>query len=760
MIKNGGRLMNISERLVEFMQEQAYKPMDTAELARIFDIGKGEIKDFEKVLRSMEKEGVIVKTRTEHYGVPEKMGLIVGKMQGHQRGYGFVIPDYEHPDVFVPPSNMNGAMHSDRVIVKVLKEEDGGKKCEGEIIRILERGNKTVLGTFEDSKSFGFVVPEDRRIYQDIFIPKELKLGAKTGQVVMVEITEWPDKRRNPEGKIIEVLGNKGDKGLDILTIIKKYQLPEEFPEKVESYAESISEEIPEEEYTRRRDLRDLKIVTIDGEDAKDLDDAISIEKLKNGNYYLGVHIADVSQYVKEKNPLDKEALKRGTSVYLIDRVIPMLPRKLSNGICSLNPRVDRLTLSCFMEIDKTGKVVDHEIAESIIKTSERMTYTNVTKILRDQDEELIKRYDYLLDEFKLMEELCEVLNKKRIGRGAIDFDFEECKIILDEQGKPVDIKPYERAIANRIIEEFMLVCNETIAEHMFWANVPFVYRIHEDPNEEKLMVFNEFVHNLGYIVRWSKEVHPKALQDVLSKVKGKKEETVVSTLLLRSMMQARYAPECTGHFGLAAKYYCHFTSPIRRYPDLIIHRIIKEHINAEINEKRTKKLESEVEYASKQSSDMERVAQEAEREVDDLKKAEYMTERIGMVFDGIISSVTNFGMFVELSNTIEGLVHISNLDDDYYVYDEKHLSLIGEKTKNIYKLGDEVKIKVARVDMTTHEVHFDLVKDGDEDNEGEPTDEAIEVTGKTESSPEPKKKRKKNKEYEIVTVEEFESEQ
>lgn len=737
--------MNIRDDLVSFMKEQAYKPMDIHELERVFDIGKDETKEFGKVLKSMEKEGTIVKTRTEHYGVPERMGLVVGKLQAHQKGYGFVIPEFERPDIFIPASNMNGAMNGDRVIAKILKEEDGGRKCEGEIIRILERANKTLLGTYEDSKNFGFVVAEDKRIYQDIFIPKDLKLGAKTGQIVMVEITDWPEKRRNPEGKIIQILGNKGDKGLDILTIIKKYQLPEEFPQKVESYAEGIPVEIPPEEYSRRKDLRNLKIVTIDGEDAKDLDDAVSIEKRPNGNYYLGVHIADVSHYVKEKCPLDKEAIKRGTSVYLIDRVIPMLPKKLSNGICSLNPKVDRLTLSCFMEIDKTGKVVDHEIVESIIKTSERMTYTDVTKILRDKDEELMKRYDYLLDEFRLMEELSNILTKKRTARGAIDFEFEECKIILDETGKPVDIKPYERAIANRIIEEFMLVCNETIAEHMFWANVPFVYRVHEDPDQEKLMVFNEFVHNLGYIVRWTKEVHPKALQEVLEKVKGKKEETVVSTLLLRSMMQAKYSPECVGHFGLAAKYYCHFTSPIRRYPDLIIHRIIKEYINGQITDKRTAKLTAEVDYASKQSSDMERVAQDAEREVDDLKKAEYMSDRIGMIYDGIISSVTNFGMFVELSNTIEGLIHISSLDDDYYVYDEKHLCLIGEKSKNIYRLGDEVRIKVSKVDMSTHEVYFDLVK---EENKTEQTEEKQEA---------PKQKHSKNKEYTIVTVEEFE---
>ncbi|MBC2582311.1 ribonuclease R [Clostridium sp. DJ247] len=709
--------MNIREVLVDFMREQAYKPMNLQELERVFDIKKTERKDFEKILNDMEKEGQIVKTRTEYYGIPDKMGLVVGRLQGHIKGFGFVIAETDRPDVFVPSSYMNGAMHGDKVVVKITREENMGKKCEGEIIRILERANKRVIGTYENSKTFGFVVPEETRIYQDIFIPKECKSGAKTGDIVIAEITTYPDKRRNPEGKVIEVLGKKGDKGIDILTIIKKHSLPEEFPGKVEAYAASISEEIPQEEYERREDLRDLTIVTIDGEDAKDLDDAISIDKLTNGNYYLGVHIADVSNYVKEKNPLDKEALKRGTSVYLIDRVIPMLPKKLSNGICSLNPKVDRLTLSCFMEIDKTGKVVDHRIVESIIKTNERMTYTNVTKILRDEDPELMQRYDYLVDTFKLMEELCEVLNKKRLNRGAIDFDFEECKIILDELGKPIDIKPYERAIANRIIEEFMLVCNETIAEHMFWANMPFVYRIHEDPDEEKLMHFNEFVHNLGYVIRWGQDIHPKALQDVIEKVKGQKEETVVSTLLLRSMKQARYSPECVGHFGLAAKYYCHFTSPIRRYPDLIIHRIIKEFINGKVNENRIKRLNAEVEHASKQSSEMERLAQEAEREVDDLKKAEYMSERIGQEYEGIISSVTNFGMFVELPNTIEGLVHISTLDDDYYVYDEKHLSLIGERTRNVYRLGDEVKVKVSKVDMLAHEIYFDILKEDEEQN-------------------------------------------
>ncbi|SMC23954.1 RNAse R [Clostridium acidisoli DSM 12555] len=709
--------MNIKEILVNFMREQAYKPMNAKELERIFDIKKSETKTFKKLLKDMEQEGLIVKNRNEYYGVPERMGLVVGKLQGNARGFGFVICDEERPDIFIPASNMNGAMNKDKVIAKIIKEDDKGKRCEGEIIRILERANKTIIGVYEDSKNFGFVVADDVRIQQDVFIPKSMKGKAKSKDVVVVEITEWPGNRRNPEGKIIEILGRKEDKGVDILTIIKKHKLPEEFPKEVLSFAENIPDTISEKEYANRRDLREIKMVTIDGEDAKDLDDAVSIQRLENGNYYLGVHIADVSNYVKEKNPLDKEALERATSVYLIDRVIPMLPKKLSNGICSLNPKVDRLALSCFMEIDKNGKVINHDVCESVIKTNERMTYTDVTKILRDKDEELIKRYDYLYDDFKAMEELFEILNKRRLQRGAIDFDFQESKIILNESGKPVDIKPYERAVANKIIEEFMLICNETIAEHMFWTNLPFVYRIHEEPDIEKLEHFNEFVHNLGYVIKWGSEVHPKELQKIIEKVKGKKEETVVSTLLLRSLKQAKYSPECVGHFGLAARYYCHFTSPIRRYPDLMIHRIIKEFLHGKIDERRSKKLIGIVDYASVQSSEMERVAQEAEREVDDLKKAEYMKDKIGQQYTGIISSVTNFGIFVELPNTIEGLVHISDLSDDYYVYDERHLSLIGERSKKIYRLGDEVNIKVDKVDMASHEIYFSIAEEKEEED-------------------------------------------
>ena len=705
--------MGIKDTLLEFMREEAYRPMDIQELVSVFDINPDEYRAFKKTLKTMEKEGLIFRTKKDKFALPERLGLITGKLQAHAKGFGFLIPEVEgEKDVFIPSSFINGAMNGDRILVQITREDKNGKKREGEVIQILERGNTKIIGVYEDSKNFGFVIAEDTRISQDIFISKKDRNGAKDGDVVVVEITKWPEKRRSPEGVVKEVLGQKGDKGLDILTIIKKYGLPEEFPPKVQAFTAGIDEEIPLKEYKRRKDLRDVRMVTIDGEDAKDLDDAVSIERLDNGRYRLGVHIADVSHYVREKNPLDKEALKRGTSVYLIDRVIPMLPKKLSNGICSLNPKVDRLTLSCIMVIDGSGKVLDHEIVESVIRTNERMTYTDVTKILKDNDPELSKRYDYLLDDFKAMEELCNILYKKRTKRGAIDFEFEESKIILNEFGKPIDIKPYEREIANRIIEEFMLVCNETVAEHMFWSHLPFVYRIHEDPDEEKLEKFREFIYNLGYIVKWNGEVKPRNLQEILEKVRGKKEETVVSTLLLRSMMRAKYSPECVGHFGLAAKYYCHFTSPIRRYPDLQIHRIIKEFINGKIDDDRSKKLTALVDYAARQSSETENIATEAEREVDDLKKAEYMLDRIGEEFEGIVSSVTSFGMFVELPNTIEGLIHITALDDDYYIYDENHLFLMGERSKKIYRLGDFVKVRCSKVDIPNREIYFDMVED------------------------------------------------
>ncbi len=704
--------LSIRDKILEFMRETAYSPMLDMELANVFEIGSEGIEEFYSILEHMEQRGEIIKTKKNRYAAPERMNLMVGKLQQHAKGFGFLLSELpEYSDVFIPANDLNGAMHGDRIVARVAKRSNDGKKCEGEVIRIIERVNKEIVGTFESSKNFGFVVADDRRLNMDIYIPKSEFNGAMDGFKVVCEITRWPEARRNPEGKVIEVIGHKDDVGTDIVSIIRKYKLPEEFPKKVEDEAEAIPETIPEEEIARRRDLRNEEIVTIDGADAKDLDDAVSVKKLPNGNYLLGVHIADVTYYVKEGKPLDKEALKRATSVYLVDRVIPMLPRKLSNGMCSLNPRVDRLTLSANMEIDPKGQVVQHEIYESVINTCERMTYTDVSDILEKQDEELLKRYDYLVDHFKRMEELCRILRKRRDDRGNIDFDFDEAKIVLDESGKPIDIKRYERRIANRIIEEFMLVCNETVAEHYYLKNIPFVYRIHEEPNMEKIEAFNKFIHNFGYHLKGvHTEVHPKALQDLLKKVEGQKEERIINTLMLRSLKQAKYSPVCSGHFGLAAQYYSHFTSPIRRYPDLQIHRIIRESLAGKIDQKRIEQLKSIVAIAAEKSSERERTAEEAERDTDDLKKTEYMSYHINEEFDGIISSVTSFGMFIELENTIEGLVRISSLVDDYYIYDQEQHLFRGERTKKTFRIGDAVRVRVTKTDITQREIDFVLV--------------------------------------------------
>ncbi|WP_432665652.1 ribonuclease R [Wukongibacter baidiensis] len=700
------------EILLEFMREQAYNPMLDSELANVFDIKSIEMGEFLNLLETMEDEGAVIKTKKRRFAVPERMNLVVGRLQSTQKGFGFIIPDNtELSDVFVPASDLNGAMHNDRVIARMSKSVGQGKRAEGEIIRILYRANKEIVGTYESSKNFGFVVSDDKRINYDIYIPKSETNGAKDGYKVVAAITRWPESRRNPEGKIIEVLGHKDDAGTDIVSIIRKFKLPEAFPRKVLNEADSIPDKVSEEEIAKRRDLRDMNIVTIDGADAKDLDDAISVERLPNGNYKLGVYIADVTYYVKEGSALDKEALKRATSVYLVDRVIPMLPKRLSNGICSLNPKVDRLTMSIFMEIDKSGKVVSHEIFEGVIKTKERMTYTDVSDILEKEDPELMKRYDYLVEDFKAMQELATILSSRKNRRGSIDFDFPESKIILDEEGKPVEIKKAERRIANRIIEEFMIVCNETIAEHMYWLKIPFVYRVHELPSAEKISSFNKFIHNFGYHLKGtSEEVHPKALQDLLKKIEGKKEEHIISTLMLRSLRQARYSPENLGHFGLASNYYSHFTSPIRRYPDLQIHRIIRDMLNDKLNQNRISKLKGIVANAADRSSERERVAVEAERETDDLKKAEYMSYHVGEEFDGIISSVISFGMFVELENTIEGLVRISTLVDDYYIFDVENHLFRGERTNKVFRLGDEVRIKVSNVNVSQKEVDFVII--------------------------------------------------
>lgn len=710
------------ERIVAFMREEAYKPLLFDELIVVLDVPKEDIELFRNVLQELEEEGKIFKTHRNRYGVPDRMSLVVGRLQGNERGYGFVIPDEEEMgDIFIPADSLNGAMHNDRVIARINKKLAGDKRAEGEIIRIIKRTTTTVVGTFDSSKYFGFVIPDDRRVSGDIFISKDEFNGARPGQKVVAEIIKWPEQRRNAEGRIIEIIGDKNEAGTDILSIIRAYNLSEDFPEDVYKAAEEISDTVTEEMTKGRHDLRNLRMVTIDGEDAKDLDDAVSIEKLSDGNFRLGVHIADVSNYVTENSPLDKEAVKRGTSVYLVDRVIPMLPKKLSNGICSLNPRVDRLAFTVFMDIDNQGKVYNHEIVESVINIDERMTYTNVYKILEDKDAELIKRYDYLVDNFIMMKELALILKNKRILRGAIDFDFEEAKIILDEKGKPIDIKRYEITIANKIIEEFMLICNETVAEHFFWLNAPFVYRTHEDPDTEKIENLSEFIHNFGYHLKGINKIHPRALQEVLQKIKGTKEERIISTVMLRSLQKARYSHRNEGHFGLAAQYYCHFTSPIRRYPDLIIHRIMKEYIRGSINPQREERLLEVLPGIAKQCSDREIIAEEAERDTEKLKKVEYMKEYEGEIFHGIISSVTSFGMFVELDNTIEGLVRMSSMEDDYYIFSEKQYCLIGERTRKTYRIGDSVTVKTARVDIGSRQIDFILEEDeqdGEEQNQ------------------------------------------
>lgn len=704
--------MNIKRNIVDFMDEKLYKPMTREELAKSFEIGKGEEKTFYNVLEDMEKEGTIIKTRNERYGLPEKMNLVVGKLEGNEKGYGFLVPEKkDREDIYISAENINGALHGDKVVARVSKKKEEGKREEGEILRILDRANNTIVGTFESSKNFGFVLPDDNRISMDIFIPKAHMNNALPNQKVIVEITRWPEKRRNPEGKIIEVLGYIDEKGTDILSVIRQFNLSEEFPSKVINQVNSIEQSVSQEEIGRRVDIRDLNTFTIDGEDAKDFDDAVSIEKLENGNYKLGVHIADVSHYVKENSPLDKEALNRGNSVYLIDRVIPMLPKELSNGICSLNPKEPRLTLSVFMEIDKKGNVKEHKIIETVIESKERLIYDDVSDLLEKDDEELKDRYNHIYEDLVYMEELCHILNKKRQRRGSLDFDFPETEIILDNEGNPIDIRKEERRIANRMIEEFMLVCNETIAENMYWSQMPLIYRVHEDPDADEIEEFNKFIHNFGYNLKGTKEIHPKELKNLMVEVKGKKEEELLNKLLLRSLKKAKYSSEVGSHFGLAAKYYCHFTSPIRRYPDLEIHRIIKEYINGRLKPNKVENLESKLPQIAEQSSTMERIAEEAEREVEDLKKAQYMKERIGNEYKGIISSLTHFGIFVQLENTIEGLVHFSNMVDDYYYYDEEKYYIIGELTKKKFRIGDEVKIKVIGADVLRGNVDFMLVE-------------------------------------------------
>lgn len=701
-------------RILSFMREQSYKPLSFSELAVVLDVPSQDKPALQELLNGMEDEGLIIKTRKERYGVPERMGLIVGKFQGHARGFGFVVPDIGDEDVFIPANVINGAMHGDRVISRLNRHASSDRRQEGEIVQIINHANKTLVGKFDRSEHFGFVTPDHTRLSGDIFIPKEYINGAMKNQKVVVEITKWPERNRNAEGRITEVLGNEGDAGVDVMSIVRAYGIPFEFPDSVTHEAESAPKQVSEEDTHNRRDLRSLRMVTIDGEDAKDLDDAVSIEPLSNGNTRLGVHIADVTHYVKEGSSLDDEAVLRGTSVYFPDRVIPMLPRELSNNICSLNAHVDRLAFSVLMEIDKAGNVVDHEIFESVINIKERMTYTDVYKILEENDTDLKERYKDHLKDFSDMRELAHILKEKRKRRGAVDFEFDEAKIIVDEKGKPVEIKRYKMSIANNIIEEFMLLCNEVVSEHFYMIGVPFVYRIHEDPDPEKMENLNLVLGTFGYKLKGYRDVQPKDMQDIINQIKGKPEEKAINMIVLRSMQKARYSDIHNGHFGLAAEYYSHFTSPIRRYPDLIIHRIMKEQINGKLNERRIDHYKGILPNITQSCSDRERAAQDAERDCVDLKKAEYMMDKVGQHFEGMISNITAFGMFIELDNTIEGLVRLSNMEDDYYNYDERALCLIGERTKKIFRIGDKVNIQLVKASPEARQIDFILLEDED----------------------------------------------
>ena len=697
------------ERILAYMESEGYVPIKRRDMRAMLSVPQEDREKFENLINELIAEGRVFETKKGKLASPKDLQMATGTFIGHARGFGFVTPDAGGEDIFIPASETMGAMQKDRVLYKVLHKAEKGKKADGVIVRILERGQQRIVGTFEaGSKGYGFVVADDKKIAKDIFISRENTKGAVTGHKVVVEITDYGEDRRNPEGKVIEILGHINDPGVDILSVIRRYELAVEFPEEVYAEIEHLGTEVAEADKKGREDLRDLLTITIDGADAKDLDDAVSLKRLGNGNFELGVHIADVSHYVRENTALDKEAYARGTSVYLVDRVIPMLPHKLSNGICSLNPHVDRLALSCLMEVNGRGEVVSHRILESVINSDYRMTYTAVREILEDGTPALLEQYAEILPMLEDMEELRQILGEKRRKRGSVNFDLPESKIILDENGKPIDIKHYEKSIATNMIEEFMLVCNETIAENSFWQEMPFMYRSHQEPDEDKLEKMEQFLRGFGYYLRKKDgEIHPRELQKVLQKAEETDEERIITRMVLRSMMQARYTAENGGHFGLAAKYYCHFTSPIRRYPDLEIHRMIKKMLHGELDEKASTYYRRKMPDWAKHCSKQERVAEDAERDTDALKKVEFMEDKVGQIYEGIISGVTNWGIYVELPNTIEGMVALSQMDDDYYEFDEKKMLVFGKRTKKSYRLGDKVVVSVAKVDRMMGTIDF-----------------------------------------------------
>ncbi len=705
--------------ICELVNDKFYVPMKEKELAAFMQVRPEEREELKTILNELLMEGRLQISKRGKYSKGEEGGGLVGTFISHPKGFGFVEIEGRSEDLYIPESGVNGAFHQDQVQVELLKGQ-GGRRQEARIVKILSHGLTKVVGTYQKSKSFGFVIPDLEKISTDIYIPAEGSKGAVTGHKVVVELTDYGDDKHKPEGRITEILGHVNDPGVDILSIVKGYDLPVEFEEKLLNQAERVGKPVSEADMAGRRDLRSLQMVTIDGEDAKDLDDAVSLTK-EGENYCLGVHIADVSNYVQENSALDREALNRGTSVYLVDRVIPMLPHTLSNGICSLNQGEDRLALSCLMKVNKKGEVVSYEIAETVICVDRRMSYTAVRTILEEGDPELIQEYEELVPMFQDMQELAAILRKKRRQRGSIDFDFPESKIILDQKGNPVSIEPYERNVATDLIEDFMLLANETVAQHFYWMEVPFLYRTHETPDAEKIEKLATFIHNFGYHIKIKTsdhEVHPKEIQKLLASIEGTEEEALIARLALRSMKQAKYSVECTGHFGLACACYCHFTSPIRRYPDLQIHRIIKEQLRGRLMENRIDHYKEILPEVARQTSRLERRADEAERETDKLKKAQYMKHHIGETLEGIISGITAWGIYVELPNTVEGMIHVARLTGDYYYYKEETFEMVGRDTGRCFKLGQRLKVFVDSVDMVSKSVDFLLAEDDMEEEE------------------------------------------
>lgn len=697
------------ELILDLMKHDDYKPMKIKELAILLQLDKEAKKELDDLLQELIKEGKVILTKRGKYMINDQEDLLVGRFISHQKGFGFVEVDEEEEDIFIPGKYVGSAFHHDRVAIKLLPESRGQRK-EGQVIEILERGKDTLVGTYEPSQNFGFVRPDNKKMQKDIYVPLSKNMNAMKGHKVVVKITKWGDEDKKPEGEVVEIIGHIDDPDTAILSIVKGLEIPTEFPKAVKEQVKHIPNKVEEAMIKGRLDLRNTLTVTIDGADAKDLDDAITLEPIEGG-YRLGVHIADVTHYVKEGSPIDEEALERSTSVYLVDRVIPMIPRHLSNGICSLNAHEDRLSLSCIMDVDENGTVFNYDIVETVINVDERMTYSDVAAIITDKDETLMERYSDCVKLFGDMDKLALILRSKRKKRGSIDFNFPEAKVKLDEDGAPIDIYVYDRNVATKIIEEFMLLANEVVAEHHYWQEVPFVYRNHEEPDADRIKALGKFIYNFGYHIKGKEDIHPKEIQKLLIDIEGSSEEVLISRLALRSMKQAKYEVECQGHYGLAAKYYSHFTSPIRRYPDLQIHRIIKEIINEEMDDKRDRRYRRILPDITKQNSEYERRAETAERETIKLKKVEYMERHIGETFTGVISSVTSWGLYVELPNTIEGLVHVTALGDDYYQFDEKKYMYIGERTNKVYALGDMIDVKVEACNRMDRTIDFAIAE-------------------------------------------------